>query len=490
MLTAFHDKINNTPLLYFLLGWGWDKLFGSSELSLRMFSSVGMGIALLIVWTTLRRTYAFWATSIGTLGVFCTSQLILEQNAEARMYGLFLALCAGAFYMYDSFSRTTVSSRKMLLLNACIHIAIVHTHLFGSFYSAAVLVAIISVDKYYQLYRPNIYFSIVISWLSIIFYIPSFLIQSDAGNPRSWILTPALAHLTDFLSLSNSSLLELPILTFLIFIACLQFVFEDIPKERELSAKLYHPSRRQEIYLLVFAFVYLLVPVFIWIVSRVIRPLYWDRYFIPSTLAWTVFLAFLTSRIISVPISAKTYKNRLTGFDFAKSLAVIIVLIALLSHILYHPISYAKIYNKQELPGLQDDTYGYNNLPVVIQFSHKFFTRFHYSSVRDRYYFILDWEVAIDENSGSFSTQEYKHLDAIRRNYSHIFSKNVLSTEEFLKRYNRFLVLDYIDYTQKCPSSYHCPQWVEKRLLEDGNYHVEHLRNIGGDALLLVEKTK
>ena len=26
MLSAFHDKINNTPFLYFLLGWGWDKV--------------------------------------------------------------------------------------------------------------------------------------------------------------------------------------------------------------------------------------------------------------------------------------------------------------------------------------------------------------------------------------------------------------------------------------------------------------------------------
>jgi hypothetical protein len=49
MLLAFHDKINNTPILYFLLGWLWNKPFGSSELSLRLFSFMGMSMSLLLL---------------------------------------------------------------------------------------------------------------------------------------------------------------------------------------------------------------------------------------------------------------------------------------------------------------------------------------------------------------------------------------------------------------------------------------------------------
>ena len=77
MLGAFHDKINNTPPLYFLLGWLWARVFGSTELSLRLFSSLGMCIACVTVWITLRRTYSFWSASIGVLSIFCTSSLIL-----------------------------------------------------------------------------------------------------------------------------------------------------------------------------------------------------------------------------------------------------------------------------------------------------------------------------------------------------------------------------------------------------------------------------
>ncbi len=84
MLRAFHDKINNSHILYFVVGWIWDKVFGSTEVSLRLFSSIALCLALVLVWVTLRRTYGFWATSIGTLAVFCTSPIILIQNAEAE----------------------------------------------------------------------------------------------------------------------------------------------------------------------------------------------------------------------------------------------------------------------------------------------------------------------------------------------------------------------------------------------------------------------
>ena len=42
MLGAFHDKINNAPPLYFVLGWVWARMAGTSELSLRLLSCFGM----------------------------------------------------------------------------------------------------------------------------------------------------------------------------------------------------------------------------------------------------------------------------------------------------------------------------------------------------------------------------------------------------------------------------------------------------------------
>src|ERR1700745_2801257 len=73
MLSAFHDKINAGPPLYFLVGWIWARIFGASELSLRLISCIGMSAALWLIWATLRRTYGFWSTSICGFFVFCSS---------------------------------------------------------------------------------------------------------------------------------------------------------------------------------------------------------------------------------------------------------------------------------------------------------------------------------------------------------------------------------------------------------------------------------
>jgi hypothetical protein len=224
MLGAFHDKLNNTPPLYFLLGWLWAKVFGSTELSLRLFSSLGMCIACAITWITLRRTYNFWSTSIGVLSVFCTSNLILSQNAEARMYGLFLVLCALGLFQYDSINRSSKFTWEVLFSNTCIHAAIVNTHLFGLFYSAAIAFSLIVRDKYFKVFRPKVYLSILLSWLSLILYIPSFINQADAGNPRTWIPIPTLKDLVDVLSFSELSYQKVNILSFTKFTLLLVIV--------------------------------------------------------------------------------------------------------------------------------------------------------------------------------------------------------------------------------------------------------------------------
>lgn len=223
MLSAFHDKINNTPLLYFLLGWIWDKAFGSSELSLRLFSSLGMCVALVVTWVTVRRHFGLWQTAIGVLGVFCTSEVILLQNAEARMYGLFLALTAFALLLYDNFYRIHQPSTKLLVLNACVHIAIVHTHLFGGFYSGAILLSMLAADRFYNLFRPKVYLSVILSWLTIILYIPSFLNQADAGNPRTWLPEPIFRDLLDMFHFHTSTFFHPSLLMLLLVLSVMQY---------------------------------------------------------------------------------------------------------------------------------------------------------------------------------------------------------------------------------------------------------------------------
>ena len=123
MLNAFHDKINIAPPLYFILGWGWANAFGSTPLSLRLFSSVGIAIAILVAWITLRRGFGFRSATIGTLAVFCTSSLIGQQNAEARMYGMYLALSSLLILQFQINNATKRTNNGLLVSNAGINAA-------------------------------------------------------------------------------------------------------------------------------------------------------------------------------------------------------------------------------------------------------------------------------------------------------------------------------------------------------------------------------
>jgi hypothetical protein len=502
MLGAFHDKINNTPPLYFLLGWLWARVFGSTELSLRLFSSLGMCIACATVWITLRRTYSFWSTSIGVLSIFCTSSLILSQNAEARMYGLFLAVCSLGLLQYDSINRISKPTWITLFSNICVHAAIVNTHLLGLFYSGAIILSLILRDRYLKVFRLKVYFSVVLGWLSLILYVPSFLNQSDVGNPRSWIPIPTLRDLMDVLSFSLlsfqdinlQSFINITILLLLALISGWQFLVykndQTLPSQRDDENR---QKFQAETSLLIFAYAFLLVPVFVWIISRTVKPIFWDRYLIPSVLSWSILFAHLLSRFIFNSVFSNKFLKKLGTSSFFIATRSSIFLLGLTAVLLVQPIRYAKSIQIEQPPGLNDNKYGYRELPIAMQFSHDFLTRLHYSPDRDRYFFILDWQVALDSTSGLFPPQEYKHLEALKRSYQKLFKNNIIQSQEFLRMYNRFLVLTYLDYTRKCTlekklENVHCSRWLEMRIMSNHHYKVTPLGDVDDRKLLLVEK--
>lgn len=502
MLGAFHDKINNTPPLYFLLGWLWARVFGSTELSLRLFSSLGMCIACVTVWITLRRTYSFWSASLGVLSIFCTSSLILSQNAEARMYGLFLAVCSLGLLQYDSMNRISKPTWGTLFSNICVHAAIVNTHLLGLFYSGAIILSLILRDRYLKVLRPKAYCSVLLGWLSLILYIPSFLNQSDVGNPRSWIPIPTLRDLIDVLSFSLlsfqnitlKSIINIAILLLLALIAGWQFIVhkndDTFPSQRDEDNR---QNLHAETSLLIFAYAFLVVPVFVWIISRTVKPIFWDRYLIPSVLSWSILFAHLLSRFIFNSVFSNKVLKKLGTSSFFIATRSSIFLLGLTAVLLVQPIRYAKSIQIEQPPGLNDNKYGYRELPIAMQFSHDFLTRLHYSPDRDRYFFILDWQVALDSTSGLFPPQEYKHLEALKRSYPKLFKNNIIQSEEFLRIYNRFLVLTYVDYRRKCTlekklENGHCSRWLEMRIMSNHHYKLTLLGDVNNRKLLLVEK--
>jgi Dolichyl-phosphate-mannose-protein mannosyltransferase len=492
MMVAFSDKFTNVPPLYFVLGWLWAKAFGATELSLRLFSSLGMSIACLVTWITLRRNFRFWPAAIGTLGIFCMSHLILTQNAEARMYGLFLAAWALGVLQFDVINQRQQCSRGALVLNALIHVAIIQTHLFGIMYSGVILCAFIIRDRHLKVFRPSVYSSIVVSWLSLILYLPTFLNQADAGKPRTWIPVPKLHHLitsfvpTDTIWMPAHEVLAIVastsfplVIALLLIVSAMQFVWMSADSRH---IPLGEPRSREsapEASLLILACLCLAVPVGVWIISRTIQPIFVLRYMIPSVQAWSILLAYLSSRMIQPP------EWRLLRRSGRRPPPLLLLpLMVLMLVLIMYPAWYARGFPKEQFPGISDGKYGYQNLPVVLPLSHDFMKRFHYSPERQRYFFLLDWESALNINSGLFSPQEYKAMDALKRNYR-VFDGNIVQIREFLRMHDRFLVLVLDDIDSR---GFHSARWLETRIKDSPDYKVTALGVVDGRQLLLVEK--
>ena len=141
------------------------------------------------------------------------------------------------------------------------------------------------------------------------------------------------------------------------------------------------------------------------------------------------------------------------------------------------------------------------DLPVVFQYSGDFNQYHHYFNTANRFYYVLDEEAAKAWESGRFGYQEHKHMVALQRNYPRYFNGQIIESDDFLSRFDRFLVLDYLKYELACPESgpvgldsayamlpIHCPQWLERRILDNPEYEVEKLADNGWNALLLISR--
>lgn len=473
MLMAWGDKFNQAPPLYFVLGWCWDKLFGSTELSLRLFSSVALGIALMLVWLTLRRTYSFWTTTLATLSVFGLSELVGYHNSEVRMYGLFSATCALGLFLYDRIERRDSPSWGLLAVNSLAHAAIVLTHLYGLFYSGSILVAHVISDRYMKRFRPRNYLSILLGWSLLLPFATTIINQSN--NDAKWFTVKSLSELVSYFIFTP----RLPhlLIGFLLTSICLRLI-----------SSLQHPSptrespdiadARAELSLLLLALGFLTVPILAYVITLTIKPVLGSRYIIPTvTTGWPILLAYLTARLFPSALWPRPSSRSIINMFSPQNLIMGVLVLMILIHPLYHALQAS---GNSHRPGANDKIYGHLDLPIAMEAGHDFLPRFHYASNPQRYFHIRDWETAVNNKTSPFATGDYTHLQALNRNYPFIQS---VESKDFLSRFDHFLVINEADQ-----------KWFEARIQNNPRYRVRELGvEPGANAKLtvyLVERLK
>jgi uncharacterized membrane protein len=466
MIRALADQVDVSPPVYYVFAWLWVRVFGDSEVSLRVISFLGMGFAFVIIWMMMRRYFGFWATSIGVSASFFFSVPVVEHISEARFYGLFLALGALAFLQYDRIIRKGLAcSWKDFFGNAGIHAGLVLTHNFGLLYSGMFLLAYLVTSVYKKTLAPKVYLSLVLGWAAFLPWLSSFLHQAEVGNPHSYIPVPGYRTLLD--SFSHG----IPIGIFVIMLFFVYCLIAPRDKSENNGARgkinqVFPPSLMPLFFLGVFLVV--IPPIVVWIISRLMISVFEEVYMIPSTLGWSILLTWLVQVVLPCPkdsISGKPWRNFFLGNRQEATLSMLILCI-----FMFPPAS-SLIKKAEARPGSNIEQV-YADIPVVVEYRGDYLPIYFYSYNSNRYYFILDLEVALNKESCIVEVDSYYEAAAIKRHY-HFF--NVMHTTEFIRRYSRFLILH--DNLHK---------WFELRIKNNPDFTFVFLK----DDLILVERKK
>jgi hypothetical protein len=453
-----HGADGGMPLFY-TTAWLWAKAFGTGVLTLRFYSCVGMCAALVVTWRTLRRFYGTWATAFGVLAFWGTSGLVLDENAEARFYGLFLLTVAIALNIYTRLNVEPPPRLRLLILSLLSQAALVLSHVLGIIYGGLLLLGLILSDAARRRFRPRIYLFHAAGWLALLAWLPSIRASMAVGKPHGWIGKPELKFLFPaylfapfeqcFLLLERHTAnarwkMVHHVVEFLMLMALAVILVRGLRKlltaERQST-----PDPRSA--LLLAGYLLLSAPLILFVLSYLITPIFIARYLLPSGIGLVIVLAdFADSRGSDSPAS-----SRLVWVGMAAFLAIL----PMLSSLLLPPLpSSWQFLDVQRL----DHTVP-ANMPVVADWADDFAKLMRYpDSPHSHYYFLLDWPAAL---AGPKPAVTSYHLLSANQDVGY-YSRNIQDSNAFLCSHTDFLVLD----THLIGQDADGPTWFDQRVRE------------------------
>jgi hypothetical protein len=453
-----HGADGGMPLFY-TTAWLWAKAFGTAVLTLRMYSCVAMCAALLVTWRTLRRFYGTWATAFGVLTFWGASGLVLDENAEARFYGLFLLTVALALNIYARLIVQPAPKLRLQVLSLLSQVALVLSHVLGIIYSGLLLLALILSDAARRRFRPRIYLFHAAGWLALLVWLPSIRASMAVGKPHGWIGKPQLKYLFPaylfapfeqwFLLLerhSGDALWRMVhhVVEFAMLIALAVILLLGL---RKLLTAEQGTSPDPGSALLLTGYLLLSAPLILFVLSYLVTPIFIARYMLPSGIGLAIVLAdFANVRGSDSPAS-----SRLVWAGVATFLAILPILSSLVMPPL--PSSW-QFLDVQRL----DHTVP-ANMAVVTDWADDFAKVMRYThNPHSQYYFLLDWTAAL---AGPKPAVTSYHLLSSNREVGY-YSRSILDSNAFLCSHTDFLVLD----THLIGQDADGPTWFDQRVRE------------------------
>jgi len=471
MLAGLADGIDLQPPLYFVMMWLWVKLLGSSDLALRIFSTLAVCSALLIIWLLLRRRFGLLPASLGIATTFGFSPLIVNQNSEARFYGLFLVLVALAIRQFDVVVQQRKFSHKRWFANAAIHGSLMLVHVFGGLYSLSVLLSHVLFDMGRKQLRLSNYTSIVLGWLCFIPWIPAHLRQADFVNPHYWIRTPSIQ---DLMASLQHGLPIAGIIAILVAISLLSNRHHVLKSSPHFSMRSNGEGKGRRAMGIIGVMLVFLIPGATFAISVFYRSIFLDRYMIGSTLGWAILIAYLAEKT-AFPVAPSASELRYRWNSGLMILTTLAILIAAVS-----PLVGVVNYHKDVITshGTPVENRYYPDLPIVVESPGLFLTDFLRREGRD-YYYLLDWDAAINSKN-QHETNDFKLMSAIKEHYPEL---KIVNFDDFLSVHERFLMIEdesrnWSNFRVERNSSFNCTpllRWLKLVERHDASIKEENL---------------
>ena len=427
-----HGADGGMPVFY-TTAWLWAKTFGTGVLTLRLYSCLTMCAALVVTWRTLRRFYGMRATAFGVLAFWGTSGLLLNQNVEARFYGLFILTVAFSVDVYSRLVMQTAPKLRLLILSFLSQAALVLTHVLGIIYGGLVLLALIVTDGATHRFRPRVYLAHAAGWLALLVWIPAIRTSRAAGKPVGWIMMPT------FKTLVATYLFEV----FEPWIGLLQrhsqaATFQMVRHATEwiilipfalivlLGLRRLVGSQQPRSALLLVGYFLVAMPVVLFVLSHLIVPVFVARYLLPCGVGVAIILAdFADARGADSQASSRWVWGSILSLLVISPVATVLAL---------PPLEVSRQYlDVQRL-----DQAATADRPVVAGWQEDFSKLMRFSHDPARYYFLLDWPAAVAGPRGF--VLDYHLMKAYRDNG--YYAKNIRDSQAFLCSHPDFLVLD------------------------------------------------
>jgi len=407
------DKINAGHYLYFFAVWIWGKIFSTSELSLRLFSSVSLAAAMGLTWLTLRRINGAWPATLATVAVFVSAPLVLYYNSQARFYGTLLFATALLLYVTQRIWNVRAFDWKAGLALFLVNGSLPLIHLFGFVYGGLILLVVFARDLTTGRFRLWYYLCSAAGWLLFLPFVPALRRQMELSEPHFWIPE---ATLSDLRQVYAQHAWHWQAAVLLLGAALIVRILG-------ASAAPAPAPKPWDKWWVVMGLALFALPVLLWLASEIGRPMFLARYVIVFYLGWAILLSAAFALVLPAG-KALTARGQL-----ALGLAAC-VLIAALGFRAWQLYGREMKIPAPELPAMAA------RLPVVTDDTHFFLQALYYHPDVEDFYFVLDWESALASDVRN-DTQDFQAMQALRR---HVESGRILDARDVLERFPAFIL--------------------------------------------------